>query len=129
MLKRFNPEGVPAPLTSYSHGVVVPEGWKQLHVAGQVGAEADGTIPEDAGRQAALCFSHVLTVLAAEGMGPQNVVSLTTYVVGPENLLAVREAFVAALGDIKPVSTLVFVQALANPKFKVEVQAIAAGIV
>lgn len=129
MLKRFNPEGVPAPLTAYSHGIVVPEGWKQLHVAGQVGAEPDGTIPDDPGRQAELCFANVLAVLAAEGMGPQNVVSLTTYVVGPENLLHVRNAFVAVLGDVKPASTLVFVQALASPKLKVEIQAIAAGIV
>jgi enamine deaminase RidA (YjgF/YER057c/UK114 family) len=129
MLKRFNPEGVPAPLTAYSHGVVVPEGWKQLHVAGQVGAEPDGTIPDDPGRQAELCFANVLAVLAAESMGPQNMVSLTTYVVGPENLLPVRNAFVAALGDVMPASTLVFVQALANPRLKVEIQAVAAGIV
>jgi 2-iminobutanoate/2-iminopropanoate deaminase len=129
MLKRFDPEGVPAPLTAYSHGVVVPEGWKQLHVAGQIGAEPDGTVPDDPGRQAELCFANVLAVLDAEGMGPQNVVSLTTYVVGPENLLAVRNAFIAALGDVKPASTLVFVQALASPKLKVEIQAVAAGIV
>ena len=129
MLKRFNPDGVPAPLSNYSHGVVVPEGWRELHVSGQIGAEADGTVPDDPARQAELCFANVLAVLAAEGMAAENLVSVTTYVVGEENLPAVREARMAALGDVAPASTLVFVVALATPVLKVEVQAVAAALV
>jgi len=128
-MKRFNPAGVPAPLSNYSHGVVVPEGWKQLHVSGQIGAEPDGTVPDNPARQAELCFANVLAVLAAEGMGPEHLVSVTTYVVGEENLPAVREARMAALGDVAPASTLVFVSALASPALKVEVQAVAASII
>lgn len=129
MLKRFNPDGVAAPLSSYSHGVVVPEGWKELHVSGQIGIEPDGTVPDDVGRQAHLCFANVMKVLAAQGMTVENLVSITTYVVGEENLMAAREARVAALGDVAPASTLVFVSALATPKLKIEVQAIAASVV
>ena len=129
MLKRFNPPGVAAPLSSYSHGVVVPEGMRQLHVSGQIGIAPDGTVPGDVREQAGLCFANVLAVLAAEGMSADDLVSMTTYVVGEDNLAAVREARVEALGDAAPASTLVFVAALAAPELKVEVQAVAASLV
>ncbi len=129
MLKRFNPEGVAAPLSNYSHGVVVPAGWRHLHVSGQIGAEADGAAPGDPARQAELCFANLLAVLAAEGMTAENLVSVTTYVVGEENLAAVRAARAETLGDVAPASTLVFVPALASPALKVEVQAVAASVV
>ena len=129
MLRRFNPDGVAPPLSNYSHGVVVPDGMKQLHVSGQIGITPDGAIPDDVGEQARWCFANVLAILAAEGMAADSLVSLTTYVVGEDNLAAVREARVEALGDAAPASTLVFVAALAAPELKVEVQAVAASLV
>ncbi|MDE0242585.1 MAG: RidA family protein [bacterium] len=129
MLRRFNPEGVAPPLSNYSHGVVIPAGMKQLHVSGQIGITPDGTIPDDVGEQARWCFANILAILAAEGMAADNLASLTTYVVGEDNLAAVREARQQALGEAAPASTLVFVAALATPVLKVEVQAIAASVV
>ena len=102
---------------------------KQLHVSGQIGITPDGTIPDDVGEQAHWCFANILTILAAEGMAADNLVSLTTYVVGEGNLAAVRQARQQALGDAAPASTLVFVSALATPVLKVEVQAVAASVV
>ncbi len=75
------------------------------------------------------CFANVLAILAAEGMTADDLVSLTTYVVGEDNLAAVRQAREAALGEVAPASTLVFVPALASPALKVEVQAVAASVV
>lgn len=129
MLRRFNPQGVAPPLSNYSHGVVIPDGMKQLHVSGQIGITPDGTIPDDVGEQARWCFANILAILAAEGMSADNLVSLTTYVVGEDNLAAVRQARQQALGDAAPASTLVFVTALATPTLKVEVQAVAASVV
>ncbi len=129
MIRRFNPDGVAPPLSNYSHGVLVPEGMRQLHVSGQIGIRPDGTVPDDPASQARLCFANVLAVLAAEGMTAADLVSLTTYVVGQENLAAVRAARIEALGDAAPASTLVFVSALATPSLKVEVQAVAASLV
>jgi enamine deaminase RidA (YjgF/YER057c/UK114 family) len=126
MLKRFNPEGVRPPLSRYSHGVVVPGGMRELHVSGQVGTAPDGSIPADVGAQCRNVFANILAILAAEGMGAADLVSITTYVVGQEHLATVRREREAALGDVAPASTLVFVTALAHPDLKVEVQAIAA---
>ncbi len=129
MLRRFNPDGVSPPLSNYSHGVVVPGGMKQLHISGQIGITPDGDIPDDVGEQAHWCFANILAILAAEGMAADNLVSLTTYVVGEGNLAAVRQARQQALGEAAPASTLVFVSALATPVLKVEVQAVAASVV
>ena len=127
MLKRFNPDGMAPPLSGYSHGVVVAQGMRQLHVAGQVGLGPDGSLPADVAQQARNCFANVLAILAAENMAADDLVSLTTYVVGEENLPAIRAARMEALGDLAPASTLVFVTALAAPGFKVEIQAVAAS--
>lgn len=129
MLKRFNPEGVAAPLSRYSHGVVVPAGMKHLHVSGQIGITPDGVIPDDVREQARLCYANVLAVLAAEGMTAADLVSLTTYAVGEDTLEAIREARIETLGDEAPASTLVFVTALASPALKVEIQAVAASVI
>ena len=126
MLKRFNPEGVAPPFSNYSHGVVVGEGMRVLHVSGQVGVAPDGSIPDDADRQTRNCFENVLGVLAAEGMTAQDLVSITTYAVAGQALGSVRQIRDEVLGGIAPASTFVYVSGLADPRLVIEVQAVAA---
>jgi enamine deaminase RidA (YjgF/YER057c/UK114 family) len=126
MLKRFTPDGIAPPFSNYSHGVVVPAGMRVLHVSGQVGIAADGTVPDDAAEQSKLAFANILAIMAAESMGPEDIVELTAYVVGAEHLPTVRAAREAALGDVAPASTMIFVSALAGPTMMIEVKAVAA---
>lgn len=126
MLKRFNPEGVPAPFSNYSHGVVVPPGMRVLHVSGQVGLTMDGTIPGDPFEQCRVCFANVLRVMDGDGMTAADIVSLTAYMVGAEHLGAYRRAREAAFGDVAPASTMIYVAGLVDPKMILEVQAVAA---
>ncbi len=53
MLRKFNPDGVPAP-PFYSHAVEVasPERW--LYISGQVGQRPDGSAGADIGEQTAI---------------------------------------------------------------------------
>jgi enamine deaminase RidA (YjgF/YER057c/UK114 family) len=51
---------------------------------------------------------------------------MTTFVVGADELRAVREVRARVLGDHRPASTLVVVQALARPEFLIEIEAVAA---
>ncbi len=127
MLERINPDGVAAPLSNYSHVVVVPEGMKQLHISGQIGMAPDGTISPDVETQGRQTYANIRAILASQGLTLEDLVSLTIYVVGKEHLPAVRAARVAELGELAPASTLVFVSALAAPEIKVEIQAIAAS--
>jgi enamine deaminase RidA (YjgF/YER057c/UK114 family) len=126
MLKRFSPDGIAPPFSNYSHGVVVPAGMRVLHVSGQVGIAPDGTVPDDPARQCEFAYANVLAVMAAEGMGPEDLVEVTAYVVGAEHLAIVRAAREEALGKVAPASTMIFVAALAAPSMMIEVKAVAA---
>lgn len=126
MLKRFNPDGVTPPLSNYSHGVVVPGGMRLLHVSGQIGAAADGSVPTNAEEQCRNCFANVLAVLAAEGMTAADLVAITTYAVACLDLGLVRRIRDEMLEGHAPANTFIFVAGLADPRLVVEVQAVAA---
>ena len=126
MLKRFDPATIAPPFGNYSHGVVIPAGMRVLHVSGQVGVAPDGSIPDAPEEQCRLAFSNVLGVLAGDGMGPEDLVAITTYAVAGQDLLPVRKIRREVLGDVKPASTFLFVSGLADPRLLIEVQAVAA---
>lgn len=124
--RHFSPDGLKAPFGSYHHAVEVtrPERW--LVLSGQLGMDADGSVPDDAGEQAALAFAAIDACLAEAGMGRGDVVRLNVYLTEAEyraDYMRVRDGWVA---DPPPASTLVVVKALALPACKVEVEAIAA---
>jgi enamine deaminase RidA (YjgF/YER057c/UK114 family) len=128
MLQRVTPASIPAPLANYSHATLVPPHARWLYLSGQLGVAADGHIPEHVAGQAELCFESILAILAAGGMGPADLVRLNTYLVDPGDLpayMAVRDRYVAMP---PPASTLLVVQALARPQFRIEIEAIAAKI-
>ena len=126
MIRRFNPDGAPKPFSNYSQGVVVPAGMEQLHVSGQVGIAVDGSLPEGAEAQCRNAFANVLAVMKGAGMGPEDIVSLTTYLVSGEHIGAYRSAREAAFGKVAPASTMIYVAGLVDPKMVIEVSAVAA---
>ena len=120
------PADIAAPVGAYSHGMVVPAGARTLHVAGQVGIDAAGALPEDFAAQAANCWRNLLAVLAAAGMTMADVVRINTYVTDPADLPALAAVRAGFLGDYRPASTLLVVKALARPGWKIEIDAVAA---
>jgi enamine deaminase RidA (YjgF/YER057c/UK114 family) len=72
-------------------------------------------------------FANVGRALAAAGAGPEQVAKITIYVVHhrPEYLPDISEARMAVFGDHKPADTVVGVEALAEPGYLIEVEAIA----
>lgn len=121
-----NPPGVHAPLGLYSHTVSVPEGTELLFISGQVGVQPDGTTPRTIAEQAELVFSNIVTLLRAHGLGPTDIVKLTTFMVAGHDGDAVRAARIKYLGSHRPASTAVFVSGLVEPAWFVEVEAVAA---
>jgi enamine deaminase RidA (YjgF/YER057c/UK114 family) len=119
---RLNPDGLTKP-RGYSQ-VVVGRGERWIHVSGQGGIAADGSVPADLGEQARLMFEKVRLALAAAGASPADVVRIVVYVVDlpatdPAPLYAAIRDFFPA--DAKPASTIVGVSALALPGMKVEI--------
>jgi enamine deaminase RidA (YjgF/YER057c/UK114 family) len=126
-LETLNPPDLPTP-RGYSQAVVA-SGGRTVYVAGQVAADSDGNIvaPGDVVGQARQAFLNMRTALEAAGATIADVAKVTWYIVGyssellPDLAAARREVF----GDHVPASTLVGVQALAQPEYLVEVEAIA----
>lgn len=127
MLKRHNPTTVHAPAGKYSHGVEAPPGTRLLYVSGQVGAKPDGTTASSDAAQCEQAWANVKNVLAAAGMGLDDIVKLNAYITRTDLIPVYRAARDKVLGDIAPpASTLVVVSALANPSWVVEVECVAA---
>jgi len=127
-VQRLAPEGLFRP-TAYSQ-VVVATGRRMVFVSGQVSIDAEGALvaPGDFTGQARQVYANLRAALEGAGAKPADVVKLTTYVVDykPE-LRPLLAAARSAIFDppALPASTLVGVQALAEPGYLIEVEAIA----
>jgi len=107
----------------YVHQIEVTGETRMLFLSGQVGMEADGTVPKDPVAQLGVALQNVLRNLEVAGFEPTDLVKLTTYVVAEIDPAGRRAELDRLLGDHVTTSTLVFVAALASPVYKVEIDA------
>lgn len=85
-VERVNPEGLAAP-RGFSHAVVT-EG-RLVHLAGQTGLGPDGTVvPGGVVAQFAQALSNLLEALRAAGGRPEQLASLTVYIVDMDDYQA-----------------------------------------
>jgi enamine deaminase RidA (YjgF/YER057c/UK114 family) len=119
-----SPADLPA-AAGYSHVVGLPPG-RLVWTSGQVPLDGDGTAPEGWQAQTRLVFENVGRALTAAGAGWGDVVKLTFFVTGVEELAtvrAVRDEFVVTAAP--PTSSLVQVAGLFRPDLLIEVEAVA----
>lgn len=114
---------------AYSH-TVSAAGTRTIYISGQVSIDETGAIvgAGDLGAQTTQVMRNLGLALAAAGASYENVVKITTYVVGyrPEQRAVIgkaRSPFFAK--GPPPASTLVGVEALAAPDWLIEIEAIA----
>ena len=127
-LTRTNPDSLHKPFSNYAH-VVTAEGAQRLvFCAGQVAADASGTVlpPDDFDAQARLVMGNLEKALAAGGAKLADVTKVTIYIVNPHDVSKARAILTNYFGSNPPASTLCVLRGLANPSFLVEVEAIAA---
>lgn len=127
LFTHLTPAGIRPPFAKYSHGVEVPEGMRLVFCSGQLGIDADDTIPADTQAQARLCFANIEAVLKDAGMELSDIVRINAYVTGREHLkpyMAVRDEL---FGEPAPASTLMIVSGFAREEFTVEIEAVAAA--
>ena len=124
-MKIHNPPTV-APGTGYSHGIELPPQARLLYLAGQLGVTAEGKLAPDIREQATQAWRNLGAVLQAAGMGYENLVKLTHFLVRREDIAVYREVRAQFLGKHAPASTLLVISALARPDALIEVEAIAA---
>ena len=129
MFKVRNPATIAPPVGAYSHSVEIPAGARILSIAGQAGIRPDGTLPESFEEQHEEIWKNTLAILADAGMGPENLVHLNVYSTdasGIRFLASHRKKYLPE--GYLTTSTWVVVSALANPKWVVEMEAIAAKV-
>lgn len=122
----LNPQGVHAPIGSYSHAIEVPPNARWLYISGQVGIGPDGKVGQGIQQQAAFAWANLLTILNSAGMGVEDLVKVTTFLTRAQDIQESRNARVKVLGSVKPASTLVVISALAAPEYLIEIEAHAA---
>lgn len=121
-----NPKSVAAPQGAYSHVAHVKAGSDVFYISGQVGFAPDGSLPGDFEGQADQTFANIVRILTDLGLTTANLAKLNMYVVQGHPPMAARAARLKAFGpDVKPASTLVMVPGLVDPKFLIEIEAIA----
>lgn len=121
-----NPDNVRAPQGSYSHVAEVKSGGRMIFIAGQVGVDKDGNMGDGFDAQAEIVFQNIKDILASEGMDLTNVVKMTTFLVNADDTQALRGVRDKMMDGAEPPNTLCIISRLADPKFLIEIEAVAA---
>ena len=127
MIKLYNPEEVAPPFSRYSHAAEAPGDWRWLHISGQVGNKADGTMLDGFEEQATQTWKNIRAILADAGMGPADIVKINMFLTDSSQVPASRTTRDAALDGAQPACTLFVVAGLADPSWLVEIEVIAAA--
>lgn len=123
----FDVAAVAPPAGSYSHAVSAAGDLEWLHLSGQIGRSADGSIPATIDAQARQLWTNVLAILSSRGMTPRHIVKITNYLVSRADFPPYRSAREAALSGHRPASTLLYVAGLVSQDVLVEVDVVAAA--
>lgn len=78
-----------------------------VYLAGELGFEADGTLPEGIEAQTRNCLNRIKATLEAEGLGMGNVVSCTCYLTDKADFAAFNAAYAPFFAEPRPVRTTV----------------------
>ncbi len=127
MVRRFNPPTIRAPQAAYSHGCEIQPGARYIFTAGQVGVGEDGTPLDGIEAQAERVYRNILAILEDAGMGADNIVKLTTYMIDPDLGPAHQAVKKEILGDTRAPNTMLYIKRLAHPDFHLEVECVAAA--
>lgn len=122
----INAQLAPPPASAYSQAVEVSGATRTLFISGQLGMEIDGSTPPGIEEQARLAWRNLGLQLDVAGMTFDNLVKVTMYFRDADDIPASRAARADALGNRRPAST-VLIASLANPAWKIEIEAIACG--
>ena len=125
--RAFYPEIMQPPLGLYAHGVEVPENAKLTFTAGQVGIDFRGNLPEDFATQARNSWKNCIAILEHNRLRINDVIKINHFITDTINLSVYKEIRTEFLGEYRPASTLLIVAGLADPKFLIEIEMIAAS--
>ena len=127
-ITRSQPPNVSKPFANYSHVVTAEGAQKLVFCAGQVAADADGTVlpRDDFDAQAKMVMENLKNALAAGGAKLSDVTKINIFICNPHDVPKARGILATWFDGHPPASTLCILRGLANPNFLLEIEAIAA---
>jgi enamine deaminase RidA (YjgF/YER057c/UK114 family) len=125
----INPEELGEP-RGWTNGMLAPASGRILFVAGQDAAERDGSVTEDDFvEQFSIALHKAVTVVREAGGGPEDIGRLTLFVTDVAEYRArrgeIKEVWRSHMGRHYPAMALVQVQALVDPRARIELEATA----
>jgi enamine deaminase RidA (YjgF/YER057c/UK114 family) len=124
-LERINPEDIYPPFNNLYTQVVSATGSRQVYVAGMIALNEDLELvgEGDMATQTRVTMENIGKALAAAGASPADVVRINMFATDVDAYRADGHPEVLKFfGESLPVSTLVGVTRLADPRFMVEIQ-------
>lgn len=122
-VKRWNPPGFSQP-NGYVNVVTIKGPHKEIYLGGKAGLTADDKVPDGLEAQAKLTYKNIERALAAEGAKMTDVIEMMIFIVDLQKIdpepayQVVRDSFPQGF---KPVSMVIGVSALADPRLLMEV--------
>ncbi|QYK13048.1 RidA family protein [Shewanella rhizosphaerae] len=129
MNKIWSPDTLAAPVANYHQCALVSQPSRWLNIAGQLGIDPQGRLAPDAEGQIVQAWENLRAVLQANDMDLQDLVSVRLYLVDRGDLPAYQAAKARLGFDVGGLpTTLLFVQGLFDPLWRVEIEAQAAKV-
>ena len=98
--------------TSFADAVSVAGPGRWIHVAGQVGMDADAKVEGDLATQTHATLDHIERILGTAGAGLSDVVKLTVYLTSLDDYASFSRARAERFGDTLPASAALQVAGL-----------------
>lgn len=92
-------------------------------IAGTTPIWEDGSCDPDPEAQARRCIEIIGVALEEAGASLSDVIRTRQFIVDPSDAEAVGRAHAEAFGETRPVSTMVVVAGLLDPRWKIEIEA------
>ena len=123
-VEHLQPDGMSPNANRYTHVVKIGP-W--VHIAGQTASDVDGNVVGigDPAAQVEQVFANLTKAVESVGGKISDIIKTTVYIVGKENMDAIRAARAGKFGDKPPTSTLLIIDGLARPEFMLEIEALA----
>jgi 2-iminobutanoate/2-iminopropanoate deaminase len=116
----------PAALGGYRQYVEVTGASRLLFVSGQIGQTVEGDVPASGYEQCRLAWVNVLHQLQAAGYTADQLVKATAFLTSAELIQTHQQARNDVLGTQQPALSVIVVSQLADPRWCVEIEVVAA---
>jgi len=96
---------------------------RNVYVSGTAPIWPDGSCDPDPEIQAQRCLEIILEALAGAGAAARHVVRTRMFITDAEHADAVGRAHRAVFGEIRPAATMVVIDGMLDPRWRVEIEA------